>query len=156
MNEFSQSHFGDNRAMITYVLYPSCFYKIWALCVVWIYLNGSSEQNSVVLGSSTTQTSFLQLLLKIFQSWIPYVSIQTSTNMITCATLGLTKMWRLTKAKTKMKREHWTKRQNYINYMKFIYIYIYIYIYNIYVYKCIFMIHKVFKSFRSKMGITHM
>ena len=32
--------------------------------------------------------------------------------MITCARLRLKQMWRLTKAKTKMKREHWTKRWN--------------------------------------------
>ena len=38
--------------------------------------------------------------------------------MITCAILGLKKMWRLTKAKTKMKREHWTKKWNSSNYTK--------------------------------------
>ena len=34
-----QGHFGDNRAMITYVLYPSCYYEICALCVaIYIYV----------------------------------------------------------------------------------------------------------------------
>ena len=28
MLQLPQIHFGDNRAMITYVLYPSCFYQI--------------------------------------------------------------------------------------------------------------------------------
>ena len=36
---------------------------------------------------------------------IPYVSIHAATNVITCARLRLKQMWRLTKAKTKMKRE---------------------------------------------------
>ena len=34
-------------------------------------------------------------------------------NLITCARLRLKAMWRLTKTKTKMKREHWTKRWNW-------------------------------------------
>ena len=33
-----------------------------------------------------------------------------NTNVITCARLRLEQMWRLTKAKTEMKCEHWTKR----------------------------------------------
>ena len=31
-------------------------------------------------------------------------------NVITCARLRLKEVWRLTKAKTEMKCEHWTKR----------------------------------------------
>ena len=34
----------------------------------------------------------------------------SATNVITCARLRLKQMWRLTKAKTEMKCEHWTKR----------------------------------------------
>ena len=37
----------------------------------------------------------------------------SATNVITCTRLLLKQMWRLTKAKTKMKREHWTKRWNW-------------------------------------------
>ena len=36
-----------------------------------------------------------------------------ATSVITCAGLCLKQMWRLTKAKTKMKPEHWTKRWNW-------------------------------------------
>ena len=39
MLQLPQIHFGDNRAMITHVLYPSCFYQIWALCIViYVYI----------------------------------------------------------------------------------------------------------------------
>ena len=34
-------------------------------------------------------------------------------NVITCARFHLKQMWRLMKAKTEMKREHWTKRPNW-------------------------------------------
>ena len=55
---------------------------------------------------------------KILQWWIPYVSIHSATNVITCARLRLKQMWRLTKAKTEMKCEHWTKRWNWSSYTK--------------------------------------
>ena len=35
--QLPQSHFGDSRAIITYVLYPSSFYEIWAPLVACIY-----------------------------------------------------------------------------------------------------------------------
>ena len=73
----------------------------------------ASERNSVLVGSNPTQANFLWLLLKILQWWIPYVSIHSATNVITCARLRLKEMWRLTKAKTEMKREYWTKRWNW-------------------------------------------
>ena len=34
----------------------------------------------------------------------------SATNVITCARLRLKQMWRLAKAKTEMKYEHWTKK----------------------------------------------
>ena len=34
---------GTLFSVITYVLYPSCFCKIWALCVSWMYLNLSYD-----------------------------------------------------------------------------------------------------------------
>ena len=73
----------------------------------------ASERNSVVVGSNLTQANFLRLLLKIRQWWILYVSIHSATNVITCARLCLMQTWGLTKAKTEMKREHWTKRWNW-------------------------------------------
>ena len=39
--QLPQSHISDNRGMITYVLYPSCFWKIWGLCIyicIYIYI----------------------------------------------------------------------------------------------------------------------
>ena len=50
---------------------------------------------------------------KILQWWIPYVSIDSNTNVITCARFRLKQMWRLTKAMAKMKWEHWNKRWNW-------------------------------------------
>ena len=46
------------------------------------------------------------------------ISIHSATNVITCATLRLKQMWRLTKAKTEMKHEHWTKKLNWSSYKK--------------------------------------
>ena len=80
----------------------------------------------------------------VLQWWRPYVSIHSATNLITCASLRLKQMWRLTKAKTEMRREHRTRRWNwsgctklalraswtlYNIYICNIYIYIYIYTY---------------------------
>ena len=50
---------------------------------------------------------------KILQWWIPYVSIHSATNVITCARFSLKQMWRLTKAMTEMKCEHWAKKWNW-------------------------------------------
>ena len=36
--QLAKSHFGDNQAVITFVLHPFCFYDIWVLCVAWIYI----------------------------------------------------------------------------------------------------------------------
>ena len=44
--------------------------------------------------------------------YITYIIYICINNMITCAKLSLKQMWRLTKAKTKMKCEHWKKRWN--------------------------------------------
>ena len=44
---------------------------------------------------------------------MPYVSIHSATNLIACVRFRLKQMWRLTKAMTKMKLEHWTKRWNW-------------------------------------------
>ena len=43
---------------------------------------------------------------------MPYVLIHSTTNVITFGRFSLKQMWRLTKAMTKMKCEHWTKRWN--------------------------------------------
>ena len=44
---------------------------------------------------------------------MPYVSINSATNVITCAIFRLKKMWRPTKAMAEMKCEHWKKRWNW-------------------------------------------
>ena len=50
---------------------------------------------------------------KILHWWIPYVSIHSATNVITCAWFSLKQMWWVTKAMVEMKCEHWTKRWNW-------------------------------------------
>ena len=77
-----------------------------------------SQWNSVVVGSNPSQADSLWLLLRIPQWWIPYVLIHSTTNVITCVRLRLKRMWRLTKAKTAMRCEHWTKRWNQSGYAK--------------------------------------
>ena len=59
----------------------------------------ASEHNSVVVGSNPNQENFLQLLLKIFQQLIRYLSIDSAANRITSMRLGLTQMWQLTEVK---------------------------------------------------------
>ena len=56
---------------------------------------------------------------KIFQWWLPYVSIHSATNVINCAKFRLKQIWRLTKAMAKVKCKHWTKRWNWSSCTKF-------------------------------------
>ena len=57
---------GTLLSMTTYVLYPSCFYKIWALCVSWIYLNLSYNLcNLARCLNSKRRSSIGQTLIKI-------------------------------------------------------------------------------------------
>ena len=41
----------------------------------------ASERNPVAVGSNHTQANFLQLLLRILQWWIPYISVHSAANM---------------------------------------------------------------------------
>ena len=57
---------GTLFTMITYVLYPSCFCKIWAVCVPWMYLNLSYNLCSLSLCLiSKRRSSIGQTLTKI-------------------------------------------------------------------------------------------
>ena len=57
---------GTLFSMITYMLYPSCFCKIWALCVSWMYLNLSYNLcNLFVCLISKRRPSIGQILIKI-------------------------------------------------------------------------------------------
>ena len=91
-----------------------------ALSLSWTHgliahLVTASEQNSVVVGSNLTQATFLLLLLKILQCWIPYVSLHSAANVNTCSRFCVKEMWHLAKAMAKTKCEHWTKRWNRSN-----------------------------------------
>ena len=88
-----------------------------ALSLSWTHsliahLVRASEQKSVVVGSNPTQATFLLLLLKILQCWIPYVSIHSAANVNTCTRFCIKEMWHLAKAMAKTKCEHWPKRWN--------------------------------------------
>ena len=56
---------------------------------------------------------YIPYISNTIQIWIPYVSIHSVTNVIIRARFLLKQMWRLTKTKTEMKSEHWTKRWNW-------------------------------------------
>ena len=80
----------------------------------WVELNGlinqsirASEENSVVVGSNLSQAEFQKLLVNGSQWWIPYISLHSTTNVITCARLCLKQKRWPTKTKNKMKREYW-------------------------------------------------
>ena len=53
---------GTLLLIITYVLYPSCFCKIWALCVSWIYLNLRNLSRCLI---SKRRSSIGETLIKI-------------------------------------------------------------------------------------------
>ena len=53
---------GTLLLIITYMLYPSCFCKIWALCVLWIYLNLPNLSISLI---SKRRSSIGETLIKI-------------------------------------------------------------------------------------------
>ena len=59
------------------------------------------------------QIRFSNIYIYIYIYINPYVSIHSTTNVITCLKLCLNQKWWLTKGKTEMKREHKTKRLNW-------------------------------------------
>ena len=57
---------GTLFSMITYMLYPSCFCKIWALCVSWMYLNLSYNLCNLSRSLISKRRPFIgQTLIKI-------------------------------------------------------------------------------------------
>ena len=86
---------------------------IWAHGIIaqWLWV---SEQNLVVVGSKTTQANFLKIFLKILHCWIPYVSVHSTTNVITCVRFSLKQMCWMATAMAEMKNEHWTKDENQV------------------------------------------
>ena len=70
----------------------------------------ASELNSVLVSSNLTQANFLELLLRILQWWIPYVSVHfTALIWLPVQDLALKQMWQLTKDRAEMRCDHWKK-----------------------------------------------
>ena len=94
-----------NRYVYIYIyiyIYEYHLYRLYIIYIDTIYID---YINYIYI--------YIPYISNTIQIWIPYVSIHSVTNVIIRARFLLKQMWRLTKTKTEMKSEHWTKRWNW-------------------------------------------